>query len=222
MKQKIGVIRFGGITFILAGVLFGVHNLLLLPLPDPPGTDVELLAWIQEWKFNLAMADEVLIFAALLLIPSIVALFRVLVKVDPVKTWLGCGLLAVTIPVYIMLDIFLGRTIYPVFGLELSADIHRLVLSLYYGGMHAAAIIMCISTVVLSLVIRRSTLGRSVAYLGFLAAAGDLIGSFPWVAGKPLIMVSQVLFSAWFVVVGLKLAVSRAEQTERRSTVEPL
>ncbi|WP_151735218.1 hypothetical protein [Paenibacillus tengchongensis] len=64
-----------------------------------------MLVWIQEWKFNLSMADEVLIFAALLLIPSIAALFRVLAEVDSVTTWLGCGLLAVTIPVYIILAI---------------------------------------------------------------------------------------------------------------------
>lgn len=214
MKHKIGVIRFGGITFILAGVLFLIQYLLLLPLPDPPGTDAELLAWIQEWKINLSMADEVLLFATLLLIPSIVALFRVLVKIDSVKTWLGCGLLAVTIPVYIMLDIILGRTVYPVFDLTLSADIHRLVLSLYYGGMHMVVIIMCIATVVLSLVIRRSALGRSVAYFGFVVAACDLIGAFPWVFGKLLVALTQVLFAAWFVVVGLKLAGSRRVDRE--------
>ncbi|MEC0167986.1 hypothetical protein [Paenibacillus graminis] len=148
MKQNIGVIRFGGIALILSGILFLAQYLFLLPMPSPPLTDAELMAWLQNWRFNLSMADDLLFFAALLLIPSIVALYRLLVIVEPVKASLGCGLLAVVIPVHLFLVIILGRLVYPVYGLELSRDIYKLVLSIYHGGIHSVALILGAAAIV--------------------------------------------------------------------------
>lgn len=114
MKSKIGIVKFGGIAFILSGILFLGVSLFLLPVPSPPLSDTELMNWLEEWRFNISMADELLFFAALMLIPSIAGLFRILVNVDKLKALLGCGLLAVTVPVYIILDSILGRLVYPV------------------------------------------------------------------------------------------------------------
>ncbi|MDQ0195732.1 hypothetical protein [Paenibacillus wynnii] len=151
------------------------------------------------------MADELLFFATLLLIPSIVALYQILVKVDIVKTWLGCGLLAVVIPINIFLDIILGRLVYPVYDIELSLDIYKLVLSIYYGGMHLVAIVFSAATIILCLIIRRSVIGKPVAYLGFMVGILDLIGAYPWLIGTSVVFVSQLLFAAWFVMLGLRM-----------------
>ncbi|WNS41475.1 hypothetical protein [Paenibacillus sp. MMS20-IR301] len=205
MKSKASVIKFGGISLILAGILFFVQYLFMLPLPSPPLTDTGLMFWLQEWRFNISMADEVLIFAALLLIPSAVALYRVLVKVSPIQTMLGCGLLAVNIPVYLFLVIILGRWVYPVYEIELSPDLYRLVISLYYGGMHCTALILGAATILLSLVTRKSGLGRFTAYLGLTAGIFDFIGSFPWLIGTAVMFTSQLLSAAWFVLLGVQL-----------------
>ena len=205
MKPKRNVIRFGGISLIISGILFFVQYLFFLPVPAPPMADADLLVWLREWKFQISMADEVLLFAAVLLIPGILALYRVLVKAEPVKTWLGCGLLAVTVPVYVVLDIILGRLVYPVYDLELSPDIYKLVISMYYGGMHIIAIIMSGATIILSFVIRRSGLGKLAAYSGFVVGAADLVGAYPWITGTAMMFVTQVFFAAWFVLVGIKL-----------------
>ncbi|KUP23360.1 hypothetical protein [Paenibacillus sp. DMB5] len=206
MQLKQGVVKFGGIALILAGVLFFIQFLFMLPVPAPGATtDAELMAWLAEWKFNLSMADELLFFAPLCLIPAIAALYQVLVKTDLPKTLLGCALLALSIPVYILLVIILGRLVYPVFHIEISAESLKLMFSLYYGGLHTAALIMGISTIVLSLVILKSPLGKAAAYLGFAAGILDLIGSFPWLIGTTVMFVCQLAFAAWFVVLGARL-----------------
>ncbi|KWX87868.1 hypothetical protein AMQ83_10430 [Paenibacillus riograndensis] len=212
MKQNIGVIRFGGIALILSGILFLAQYLFLLPLPSPPLTDAELMAWLREWRFNLSMADELLFFATLLLIPSIVALYRILVKVEPVKTLLGSGLLAVVIPVHLFLVIILGRLVYPVYDLELPPDIYKLVLSIYYGGMHSAALILGAAAIVSYFVIRKSVLGKPVAYLGFVAGILELVSSYSWLIGTALMVVCQLVFSAWLVLLGLKM-LGRSKQS---------
>jgi hypothetical protein len=205
MEPKFGVVKFGGITLILSGILFFAQYLFMLPMPSPPLSDADLVSWLQEWRFNLSMADELLFFATLLLIPSIVALYRILVKVDKIKTSLGCGLLAVIIPVNIVLVIVLGRLVYPVYDIELSPDIYKLVISIYYGGMHSVAIILSMATIILSLVIRKSVLGKSVANFGFVVGILDLIGAYPWLIGTAMVFVSQLAFAAWFIFLGLRM-----------------
>lgn len=205
MKPKLSVIKFGGISLILAGVLFFAQYLFVLPMPGPPLSDAALMTWLQEWRFNLSMADELMFFATLWLIPSIVGLYRVLVKVDTIQTMLGCGLLAVVIPVNLVLVIVLGRLVYPVYNIELSPDIYKLVISEYYGGVHAVAILFSLATLFLCLVIRKSVIGKPAAYVGLVAGLLDLIGAFPWRIGTGMVFVSQLFFSAWFIILGIRL-----------------
>ncbi|AIQ53469.1 hypothetical protein [Paenibacillus sp. FSL R7-0331] len=206
MQLKPSAVQFGGIALILAGVLFFIQYLFMLPVPSPPTTsDAELVTWLAEWKFNMSMADELLFFAPLCLIPAIAALYHVLVKTDMTTTLLGCALLALSIPIYILLVIILGRVVYPVFKIELSAESLKLMFSLYYGGLHTVALIMGIATVILSLVTLKSPLGRPCAYLGFAAGILDLIGSFPWLTGTTATFICQLAFAAWFVVLGARL-----------------
>lgn len=63
MKPTVNLIKFGGVTFILSGILFFAQYLFMMPLPVHPLPDAELMSWLQEWRFNISMADEVLVFA---------------------------------------------------------------------------------------------------------------------------------------------------------------
>jgi hypothetical protein len=208
MKGKNNIITIGGITWIISGILFLVQNLFLLPLQGPPALEADLLVWLEKWKFNISMADEVLLFAALFLIPAIFSLYQFLVRTDKVKAIMVCGLLASSIPIFIFLDIILGRLVYPVYNLELSADIYKLVLSIYYGGMHLVAIVFSIATLLLSIAIRKSEHGKAIVYFGFVVAVADLISAFPWITGSAIAFACQLLFSAWFVLLGVRIIVS--------------
>ncbi len=208
MKGKNNIITIGGIAWIISGILFLVQNLFLLPLQGPPALEADLLVWLEKWRFNISMADEVLLFAALFLIPAIFSLYQLLVHADKVKAIMVCGLLASSIPIFIFLDIILGRLVYPVYNLELSADIYKLVLSIYYGGMHLVAIVFSIATVLLSFAIRKSEHGKAIAYFGFAVAVADLISAFPWITGSVIAFASQLLFSAWFVLIGVRIIAS--------------
>ncbi|WP_025693254.1 hypothetical protein [Paenibacillus zanthoxyli] len=212
MSRKIGVIKFGGITLILSGILFLAQYLFLLPMSSPPSVDIDLMTWLKKWQFNISMADELLFFASLLLIPSIAALYKILVKAAKIKALLGCGLLAVTIPINLILDIILGRLVYPVYHIELSPDIYKLVVSLYYGGMHLVNLIFCAASISLCFAIRKSAIGKFVAYLGFTAGILDFIGAYPWLIGAVMSFVTQLFFSAWLVILGIRILGNRSEE----------
>jgi hypothetical protein len=76
------------------------------------------MLWMDKWKVNSSMVDKLMFFATILLIPSIVALYQLLIHIEKIKTFFGCGLLLVYIPVNLVVAIILGRLVYPVYQIE--------------------------------------------------------------------------------------------------------
>jgi len=114
--------------------------------------------------------------------------------------------MAATIPVLFVSLIVHGRLSYPIYGIRVrTPDIAELIVSIYYGAMHAFAILFSIATLLLSLAMKRGAFGAKIAYLGFATAAFDLMNAYPEVIGPVWGLVSSMFFSAWFVAVGLRL-----------------
>ncbi|WP_438448057.1 hypothetical protein [Gorillibacterium sp. sgz5001074] len=205
MKRTDRVMAIGGTAGVLSGLLFFAQYLFVQPVPRPPAANAELMAWVAEWRFPLAMADELLFFAALALIPAIAALYRVLRGESPALALLGCGLFAAAIPLYLVLVVILGRLVYPVYDLELTPELNKLVISLYYGGMHAVGLLLGGATLLVSLAIRNSPIGRWTAYVGIAAGVLDWIGAYPWLISGGWVFVSQLFASAWLILLGIRL-----------------
>lgn len=201
-----GIYKFGGISFIISGILFLVKYLLDLMAGPPPSTGAEILAWTASNKLPLALTNEVLFFAAVFLIPGVIALYYSLSSSDRTKAVLGCGIIAMVIPVIFMVLIVHGRLMFPVYDIIVNTPaIAELVVAVYYGGLHAISELLGFATIVLSLAMRRGVYGRNIAYLGIATGVFDIIGAYPYLIGPILIMVSQILFAAWFLAVGWKL-----------------
>jgi hypothetical protein len=118
-------------------------------------------------------ASEVLFFAAMFLVPAVIALYYSLAATDRIKAMLGCGIIAVVIPIIDVLLIVHGRLIYPVFGIRVNTPaIAEFVVAVYYGGLHAIGLLLGIATIVLSLAMKRGVshiLASLLAYSILLA-----------------------------------------------------
>lgn len=204
MDQK-KLFRFGGLAFIITGILFFGRYLFLFPIPDMPVLDVDLLKWLDDWKFNIAMSNELLLFAAISLIPAVFVLFKILHEFDNIKAIVGCGIFATAIPLFFVLAIVQGRLVYPVYDIMLTADIQKLVLSVYHGGMHAILILAGVATIITSLGMKNTAFGRPIMYLGFVVGIFDFLNAYPWMFGSVIIFISEFLFALWFVLIGLKI-----------------
>ncbi|WP_128659040.1 hypothetical protein [Paenibacillus sp. 598K] len=210
MKTSNSFSTFGGIALIVSGVLFLAQSLFLLPVPGPPLADSDLLSWLQDWKLHFAMADELLFFATLGVIPSIIVLYR-LAKTAQAQTLLACGIMAIILPVNMVIVVILGRLAYPVYGIELDAESYRLLLSLYYGGVHTVALLWSAAVILICFVIRKSPLGKTVAYFGFAAGILQLVGAYPWLFNNVTIFVAQLMLCVWFVMLGIRMIGRRLE-----------
>lgn len=198
--------RLGGVSFVASGALFLAKNILeiLTGLPPPGGPD--LVTWVVSRRAFFGSTVEVFFFAVVFLIPATAALYESLAVSHRLSAVVGCGIMATTIPVLSILVIVQGRLVFPVFHIEMrSPEVVGLLVSLYHGGLHAVALLFALATVVLSLAMRRRACGPGLVALGIATAAFDVLGAYPWAVGSVLWLLSDVLFSAWFVLVGLCL-----------------
>ncbi|MGO8694725.1 MAG: hypothetical protein ACLQMF_13770 [Rectinemataceae bacterium] len=150
------------------------------------------------------ISNELFFFAVMFLVPSFFALYRILSVGEPIGTLIGCGIIAVTVPVLAVIGVVQGRLVYPVYGLTLSPDSLMLVFSIYAGGMHAAYILIGIALIALSFATIRSTSwGKAVSVLGFTAGILLLLAAYPWLIGSALELFPRILFSSWLASTGI-------------------
>jgi len=198
--------KLGGVSFVASGALFLAKNILEIVTGVPPPGGAELVTWVVSRQALFGSTVEIFFFAVMCLVPATWALYESLAASHRSSAVVGCGIIATTIPVMSMLVIVQGRLAFPVFHIEVrSQQTLELLVSLYHGGLHAVALLLVVPTVVLSLAMRRRAYGHYIAALGVVTAAFDVIGSYPWAIGLALWLLSAVLFSAWFVLVGLSL-----------------
>src|SRR5881628_3557078 len=185
-----GLYKFGGVAFIVSGLLFLSRAVLELMAGPPPSSGVEILAWVESGKLALSFVSEVLFFAAMALVPAVIALYHSLASAHRVKAATGCGIIAAAIPVIAMLLIVHGRLVYPVYGIHVTSPaVAENVVAVFYGGMHAVGLMLGIATVVLSVAMMRSVYGKGTAYLGFATGVFDVIGAYPDAIGPMLTLV---------------------------------
>jgi hypothetical protein len=216
-EEPKGLFKVGAVSLVLSGTLFLVKLVLDLVTGPPPSTGIEILAWITQGKLALAFVNEALFIAGMLVVPGAAALHASLRAKGGNKAVVGIGCLAVTLPVLFSAVIVHGRLIYPVYGIQVRDPLGaELAVALYAGGMHAVSLMLAIATVLLSLAMG-STYGRPIAYLGFVAAVFDVVGSYPWELGAPVRVLSQVVPAAWLIAVGSKLWMLGAAPSPRSS-----
>ena len=205
-RELKGLYKVGGAAFIISGVMFLRRAVLEMIAGPPPSGGAEILAWVESEKVALSLVSEVLFFAAMALVPAVIALYDSLADSDRAKAATGCGVIAAVIPVIAMSLIVHARLVYPVYGIRVdSPAVAEFVVAVFYGGMHAASLMFGIATVVLSLAMMQGVFGRGIAYLGFATGVLDIMSGYPYAIGRTLNLVCQVFFTAWFAAVGLRL-----------------
>ena len=198
--------KFGGGALVASGILFAVLAFLDFRTGPPPSNGAEILLWRDAQALVLDFVSESLFFATVLLVPGTLALYQSLVDVDRTKAEMGCGIIAATIPVMAVMLIIHGRLIYPIYGMRVSTpEAAAFVVMVFYGGLHAIYLLLAVATIVLSLAMKRRAYPKWIAYFGFVTAALDIIGSYPWAIGPVLTLVCQLAVGGWFMAIGSQL-----------------
>lgn len=199
-----GVTKFGAIALLAGGVLWLGKSVLELVAGAPPSTGSDILAWRDAQELPLALTNEVEFFAVAAFVPGFVALYRKLAKTHPTTAVLGCGLLALTLPILTVALVVHGRLVFPIFGIRAhTPEIAEMLVVLYFGALHAAALVFAIATFAMGLALRKTA--PTVAYLGFVTSMADVAASYPDHIGPLAALLCGALFAAWWIAVGVWL-----------------
>jgi hypothetical protein len=201
---------FGGWALIIGGVLlFGAQFLIAL-LPAPPAAPSGLARWVQEYAFPLSMSDELLFFAIVCLTPGVVVLFRTTRFRRPVSSLLGCSSLLLAMTLLGVLVVVGGRLVYPVFGISLLDDVIALVVSLFFGGLHAVLLFMGVGLIAASFALRQENAWRRLPIASIGAGALQVLGSYPWLTPAWVNVTTAAALFAWMLAAGWWLRSARS------------
>ena len=193
----------GGWYFVVSGAMFLLGSAFLTMAGPPPTSGSELLQWAHQHAFALAMLQETLMFGAGALVPACMVLYWRLAPHAPMRASFGSGLMLVAVPIILILMIVQGRLVYPVYGIPIQQPgLAALIVSIYFGGMHAVNILFAAATIALCLALTSAGAPRWFVGIGWLTALYDVVGSFPWLLSMPAVIAGDLLFSVWFVLLG--------------------
>jgi hypothetical protein len=195
----------GGGAFILAGILFGARSLLEYSAGPPPANGVEILAWASVYRVSLALANEALFFATISLVPAVAGLYRSTASACRAWMTIGCGIVAVAVPVLAVLLIVQGRLIYPIYGIHASATTAEFIIAIYYGGLHAVSLMLAAAALALSLAFRRTAFGSQIVSFGFVTSVACVVGAYQDALSPIAALICQAFLAAWFIAVGASL-----------------
>jgi len=201
---------------MIAGALLTAIALLLLSLlPSAPSEAVAMTAWVERGHSLLSWSDELLFFAVICWGAGARGLFGARKDEPSVRINVGVTALTVALVALFVLLLAVGRLVYPVYGIHLSAEVLALVVSSTFGALHLAFLGFAVAAVALSWSTRAGLIGRAV---GIFAAAAFIVGSFPWLTPNWWNSLVAVSVAAWGGFLALTGVTRTGDATERMST----
>lgn len=197
--------RFEELYLVFCGVLFFAIGILDFLAGPPPATGPEILKWLESSKIYISFSIELLFFAIVFMLPGIHSLDIFLTRHNENSYSFGCAVIKIVIPIWAVLLIIQGRLVFPIFGINLSPSNAELALTFWYGGLHAVYELMAGATVLVSLNLGKLKFGKPFVIFGLVTSAFEFAGAYPWIVGPKVMLMSQTLFSVWFIVVGIML-----------------
>jgi hypothetical protein len=187
--------KFGGGTFIAAGILLLAADLLLNFVPTPPTTQGDFMHWITTNRLPIALSNELLFFATAFLVPSFLALGKLLGMERKISAFAGLSIVALALPLLAMLNVVEGRLVYPIAGLNLSVESFQLSYSLFFGGLHAVLLMFGAALLFLGFALRGTAFNKSIVPYSFVVGLLQIAGAYPWLTPIAFNVVVSASFS---------------------------
>jgi len=190
-------------SFLMASILLLIYYILSYFVPSPPPEISLLKSWIQEWKTLIQIADEILIFGVLALIPSILVLTPPWKQRQSRLSLFASALfLVVLLPLFVLLDLLLGRLVYPVNSYPMTEDTIVFLLSLIVGTNHMISLVLALAIFFYSVSLRKQKGGNLLLGFGIFVSCLQIFASFPWLLSAEFLLFCQLGFPIWFLWVG--------------------
>ncbi|WP_244936939.1 hypothetical protein [Leptospira brenneri] len=107
---------------------------------------------------------------------------------------------------FVLLDLLIGRLVYPVNSYPLTKDSMIVYLSLITGTEHMISLVMALAILLFSISFRKQTKGGMVFVVGIVTFGLQIIASFSWLISPGLLLLCRLSFPIWLVLAGFLLS----------------
>ncbi|MGV8968329.1 MAG: hypothetical protein ACOH2F_18855 [Cellulomonas sp.] len=179
------------------------------PVPQSPS---ELRAWSQAAQFPLALLNETVVIGAGLLVPVVLALWRVWAARDKASVGIGLGLLGAVVPLTWTVGLVQGRLVYPIGTLAITDPAAlALITTLWLGGAHMISLVLTAATTCLGCALVRTRRLRWLGVVAFAAAASQFLLAYAWLLPSAASAALLLPMCVFFAGVGVDLLQGRPE-----------
>ncbi|MFT3889924.1 MAG: hypothetical protein QM713_17405 [Arachnia sp.] len=124
-RGQVAQTQINGVLFSVGALLAAVALVLIALLPRVPVEPIEIVAWVEHGRMQLMWADELLFFAVLSWCAGGLGLHAGRGAARTTRGLVGLAAFLTAQVALVVVLLSLGRLVYPVFGIELSADALR-------------------------------------------------------------------------------------------------
>ncbi|MGE8722340.1 hypothetical protein ACO2KH_13470 [Leptospira terpstrae] len=208
-----------GFPFFIASLLFATYYIFLYLVPTPPSETSQLFTWITEWKIYIQIADEILIFATLSLLPCIYTLINPLNEYrSPIALFASALFFLLLVPMFVLVDLLLGRLVYPVNNYPMSVDAIVFTLSLISGTMHMISLVLALAILLYGFSFRKKPRGGLFVLSGIFGFGFQIIASYPWLIPPGVLLFCQLSFPIWLLSFGFYFLMNENKFPKKNQT----
>lgn len=188
----------------IAGVVLASMALLLLAaVPPLPGSSADLTRWLDDCRFQLTWAGEFLFFAVIAWGSGAVGMFGRRGSGAVVRRTIALVSLHVALIAFVIVLLALGRLVYPVIDIDLSADTMSLLASVVLGSVHLALLALAVVAIAVPVPMASVRARRVALAVGVGFGVVFLVGSFPWLLPAGVNVAVAVMVGGWGSYVGV-------------------
>ncbi|MCR8967872.1 hypothetical protein [Streptococcus zalophi] len=192
------------ILWLLGFGLLAVASILIaMTLPVKLADANGVILWAQKQQVILQLADELLVFSAPTLLSAVLLLHHKINKQMPLQSSIMLALFFV-LTIGIIYTVFaLGRLVYPVNGLSLTADLALLSASQLFAGLHLVSLALVPCVITIAVLSRSKIVGLATVITALLQVIGTYYAE---AVSVPLAISAMIVLFAWsaLAIVGLK------------------
>jgi hypothetical protein len=104
-----------------------------------------------------------------------------------------------------MINVVQGRLVYPVYGLNLSVDSLKLSFSIFYGGLHATALMFGAALFFIGFAMRGTTFNKGMVPYSVIVGFLQIVGAYPWLTPVAFNVLVAMSLSLWMTLTGIMM-----------------
>ncbi|TNC21993.1 hypothetical protein, partial [Mumia zhuanghuii] len=178
-RRHRGAVAFAWL-WIAGALLASMALALLATVPALPTTADAVALWVDDARFQLTWAGELLFFATIAWGVGAAGAFAARGSGSPLRRTTALVALGVALIAFVVVLLALGRLVYPVVDIELAAETIVLLESVVIGAVHLALLALGVVAFTLPVPTRSTAARRAIVALGVTLGVLFVAGSYPW------------------------------------------